>query len=453
MDAEKRRYLFKEIGYEPHDGGQWLVHDSTSRFNIPCCGRRWGKTQVGGNRLTEAALDLEIPQGIYWIVGPSYALGEKEFRVLLFNLTRKLNLGHRIKKTYNVKQGDMRIEMPWGTVIEVKSADRKDSLIGEGLDGVVMAEAATHDVDTWQMYVEPALADKKGWALFPSTPRGYNWYHGLYMLGQMPDFPDYESWRFPSWSNTAVFEGGRDDPEIKRMERTMPPTTFQQEIAAEFTAYEGKIYGDFNPKVHVKHITYNPMWRNYLFLDYGMADPFVVLDVMIDPMDRAYVWREYQVSGLNTVEHAKVLKERENPDGYHVDGAFGDPRGADEESILSVLWIPVTSAVVPWKLGIEEVQKFMMLQPDGSTRLAIDPSCAHLIRQLERLHYKPVKGERNAREEQADYDDHGPDALRYGLGYIYVHGAGPRLSDIYTGAQTRSEAYAFFTQHSHITRD
>lgn len=452
MNLEQKKIVFNTLGYEPHSQAQWECHTSDARFRIPCCGRRWGKTTFGGNELTAATLDMSLPEAVYWIVGPNYVQGEKEFRILYLNLIRKLKMGSRIKATYNPKQGDMRIQMPWGTIVEVKSAERKDSLIGEGLDGVVMAEAATHDMDTWQQYIEPALSDKRGWAIFPSTPRGYNWYQGLWMMGQLPDFPEYESWRLPTWTNLARYPEGEQDPEIVRIRRTTPVVTFQQEFAAEFVAYEGKIYTEFNPKLHVRHIDYNPFWRNYLALDYGFVDPFVCLDIMVDAADNVYVWREYQVSGMSTWEHGQIIRNRKNPQGYHIDAMFGDPRGADEAATLALVLGAVQSQVVPWKMGIESVKAHMKVQPDGSTKLFIDSSCEHLLRQLERLHYKRVKPEQNAKEEQHDFDDHGPDALRYFFNHMFVLGQGPRLSDIYSQRQSRSEAYSFFRQHTPITR-
>jgi hypothetical protein len=347
----------------------------------------------------------------------------------------------------------MRIEMPWGTVVEVKSADRKDGLVGEGLDGVVMAEAAKHDKDTWDMYIRPALSDKRGWGIFPSTPQGYNWYQGLWMMGQLSDFPEYESWRLPTWTNTAMYPGGEEDPEIVQLKRVTPEITWLQEYAAEFVAYEGKVYTEFNPKIHVKPIKYNPAWRNYLVFDYGFVDPFVCLDIMVDPSDNVYVWREYQVSGLTTWEHGNVLRRRDNPSGYHIDAMFGDPRGADEAATLALILGAVQSEAVPWKLGIEAVKAHMKVQPDGSSKLFIDPSCGDLIRQLERLHFAPVKDGKNSKEIQHDFDDHGPDALRYFFNHMYVLGQGPRLSSIYNPGQQRSEAYSFFTKESAITRE
>lgn len=453
MNPEVKKNIFTKLGYIPHSEEQWECHLSTARFRIPTCGRRWGKTTFGARELTAAMLDVEKPEAIYWIVGPDYPGGEKEFRIVYRDLVKTLHMGSHIKKSYNDKQGDMSITMPWDTTLIVKSAQRKDGLIGEGLDGVLMAEAATHDVDTWQMYVEPALADKEGWGIFPSTPRGYNWYQGLHMMGQLPDFPEYESWRLPTWTNTAMFPGGYNNREIQRLKRTTPEITWLQEYCAEFTAYEGKIYTEFNPKIHVKQIKYNPAWKNYLFFDYGFADPFVCLDVMVDPSGGHHIWREYQVSGMTTWEHGQAIRTRPNPEQYHIDGMFGDPRGADEAATLGLILGHVRSEVIAWKAGIEAVKSLMKIMPDGSTKFGMDSSCEHSIRQFERLHYKLVKGERNAREEQHDYDDHGPDAFRYGVGHTVVLGQGARLSDLYTPAGRSTEAYDFFRQHQPITRE
>jgi hypothetical protein len=457
LSEAAKRQLFKTLKYEPHSEEQWECHLSPARFKIPCCGRRWGKTTFGGNELTAAALETEnidtSDPPVYWIVGPNYALGEKEFRVLYQNLVKKLGLGNRIKKQYNVNQGQMRIEMPWGTVIEVKSADRKDGLVGEGLNGVVMAEAASHDKDTWDMYVRPALSDRRGWAIFPSTPRGYNWYQGMWMMGQLPDFPEYESWRLPTWTNKARYPKGLEEEEMIELKRITPETTWLQEYAADFVAYQGKIYTEFIPKIHIKEIPYNPAWRNYLVFDYGFADPFVCLDIMVDPSDNVYVWREYQVTSMSTWEHGQIIRNRKNPPGYHIDGMFGDPRGADEAATLALILGPVLSEPVGWKLGIEAVKAGLKLQPDGQPKLFFGHTCEHLNRQMERLHFIDVKEGKNHKEMQHDFDDHGPDALRYFYNHMFVLGVGPRLSDIYNAATFGSEAMQFFTQESIITRD
>ena len=56
--------------------------------------------------------ELFLPKRFYWIVGPSYDLGEKEFRIIWNDVMVKQGLfkDRRIKKAYNVKSGSMFIE-------------------------------------------------------------------------------------------------------------------------------------------------------------------------------------------------------------------------------------------------------------------------------------------------------------------------------------------------------
>lgn len=344
----------------------------------------------------------------------------------------------------------MRMQLPWNTVIEVKSAEKQDSLVGEGLDGAIVSEAALHKSSTWEMYLEPALSDKRGEAWFPSTPRGYNWFKGLYDIGQDPLYSEYQSWRNPTWTNTAAYPGGRDDPEIKRIERVVSRTHFLQEYAAEFTAFEGQIYEDFDPSIHVVSHKYNPLWKNYWTFDFGFSDPFVCLDIQVDPSNNVYVWREYQVRHMSTFEHSQALINRRNPDGFRVDSMFGDPRGADELSTLALTIGQVWARPVGWKQGVEAVKRWMKLQPDGKPKLFIDRSCTELIRQIEQLRFYESRDGRNSPEKQHDWDDHGPDALRYFFNEYFVLGYAGSLSDMYKNHRM-SEAATFFQNHTHVT--
>lgn len=442
-----RETVFEKIGYKPHSEEQWLIHNATERFVIPCCGRRFGKSQSVAHEMT---LNMFIPDSIWWICGPTYKLGEKEFRVV-FDDFKKLELLDKLTtKNYNVNQGQMRLVTPWNSVLEVVSAEKADSLVGEGLDGVIMSEAAKHKMSTWQMYIEPALSDKRGSAWFPSTPQGFNWYKGLYDMGQHPDFPDYVSWKFPTWTNAAMFPGGFDDPELVRIRANVSKQYWDQEYAAEFTSFEGQIYPEFNDNDHVKRIDYVPQWKNFWVFDFGFTDPFVCLDIMVDPSDNVYVWREYQVSHQATWTHAHILRNRDNPEGFHVDMMYGDPRGADEISTLQLVLGYVYSQPVGWSQGVEAIKR--ALKPvEGPPRLFIDPSCMHLIRQMNQLRSKTVKEDHNERPGQHDYDDHGPDALRYFFNHYFVLGGNISLASVYTPQYANTEAAGFFTYSSGIS--
>src|SRR5690606_15921820 len=136
--AINKAAFFQQIGYKPHTK-QWLYHNSQARFRLPNCGRRFGKSTMAARDL---AAKLFQPGKTFWIVGPTYDLGEKEFRVIWDDLIVRQGLGKdkRVKRSYNKRSGTMFIEFPWSTRVEVRSADHPENLVGEALDWVIMSE-------------------------------------------------------------------------------------------------------------------------------------------------------------------------------------------------------------------------------------------------------------------------------------------------------------------------
>lgn len=444
--------LFERLGYTPHEH-QLKIHNSEARFLIPCCGRRFGKSIVAGHEITWRAMQ---PDQYIWIVGPTYRLGEKEYRVVYDDFKRKLNIP-KMRASNNVKQGDMRIELPWNTVIEVVSAEKPDGLVGEGLNFVCMSEAALHAQSTWDMYVGPALADNRGSAIFPSTPRGNNWYKGLYQLGHDPSASDFQAWRFPTWFNTIKFPGGEDNPELLRIKSQVSEHYWKQEYAAEFTAREGKIYKHWDDTKHViNNYKYNPGWVNWLAIDFGFAAPFACYDIQVDPDDNVYVWREYQVRHKTVWEHGHILNSRSNPDGYRINSIAADPRGADGIATLQLIMrYPILANAVGWTLGVEAVTQWLGNSKEApKPKLFIDRSCVELIRQIEELQTPKMIEGKTDREGQKDYDDHGPDALRYFFNEWAVLGNRYSLEDVYGKkgeGYANSEAEGFFIANSPFT--
>lgn len=268
MSIDFKAYA-KMVGYEPHRE-QVLFHNSKARFRVPVCGRRFGKSVMAGRDL---GVELFKPRSWYWVVGPTYDLAEKEFRVVWDDLIigKRFGRDKRVRKAYNKKQGEMFIEFPWRTRLECRSARHKETLVGEGLDGAIISEAAKQDEETWKRFIRPALSDKRGWATFPTTPEGANWLHKLWQLGNNPDYPDYESWSFPSWKNTVIYPLGYDDPEIQEMVRSTSKDWFDQEIGASFSSFVGKIYGEFQETDHVRKVEFRPDWPNYITFDWGFC--------------------------------------------------------------------------------------------------------------------------------------------------------------------------------------
>lgn len=159
---------------------------------------------------------------IYW-VAPTYKQAAKIWRDL-----KKACQDAWSKKN----ETEMLIEFPGGGWIAVRSAENPDSMRGEGLDGIVYDEFCFADSYAWFKVLRPALADKKGWAIFISTPNGYNWGRELYE--NAAKLRGWERWSSPSWENPVL---GPEEIEAARLDTS--PSDFRQEWGAEFVQTEG----------------------------------------------------------------------------------------------------------------------------------------------------------------------------------------------------------------------
>jgi hypothetical protein len=317
-----------------------------------------------------------------------------------------------------------------------------------------MSEAAKHKEDTWQRFIRPALADRRGGADFPTTPEGYNWLYNLWMLGQNQAIKEYESWRFPAWENPAVYPGGAEDPEIALLKRTMSPEAFLQEIGADFGSFVGKIYPEWDVGRHVKNVPFRPELPNYITFDWGYTNPLAAIEFQVTPRDEIRVWREHYRAYTTLPEHVRMLKDREQPEGYHLDLAFGD--AADPEAAAYVssnlvgCWA-LPDAKTNWREGIDCVRSFMEDRetgrvldefgtPEEEPAFAVDFDCVHTIHEFNNYRSPGSVSGRNVPEMGQKAEDHAMDALRYGLVHLYLLGANSHLSDVYTPSSHQTES-------------
>jgi len=439
--------FWAKVGYQPH-AMQRLYHESRARFRIPCCGRRFGKSTMAARDATPR--HIMRPNQMIWIVGPTYDLAEKEFRVIWNDLIVNQGLGKdkRVRRAYSKRAGDMFIQFPWGTRVECRSAEHPEYLVGEALDHVIMSEAAKHKRETWERYVRPALADRRGSADFPTTPEGFNWLHDLWQLGRQKRYLDrgiFESWKFPSWANDAVYPGGRQDEEILLLEETTEPEWFLQEIGADFASFVGKIFPEWDETRHVMTENYKfiPAWPNYIAFDWGFTNPLAAVEFQISPSDEIYVWRVHYKKYKTIPDHINIMQRREQPKGYHIDLAFGDP--ADPEAAVQVAeefkkhgfhvmcWAPKeVKGDYTWRDGIDLMSSFMRNvkvaddkwgAPIEAPRYHVAWECKEHIKELNNYRStEPVKG-RNVPELGNRVEDHTIDAMRYALVCLFKLGA------------------------------
>lgn len=435
--------LWKQIGYKPHRR-QLEFHQSQARFKLAICGRRFGKSRMAA---AEVEPDLLNPNKTVrgWIVAPQYDTGEKEFRYIWDDIMRTLKLEPLIAKegrrAYNLRTGEMYIQMPWGSRLDVKSAERTDSLIGEGLDFVIMSEAAKQREEVWDKYIRPALADHKGKAIFPTTPEGFNWLYPLYLkgVGERKD-PDWQSWNFPSWENPYVYPGGFNDPEVQAQLKTPDDPVFWQELGADFRSVVGLVYPEWNDNVHIiDDWKYRPDWPNHLAVDFGWTNPFAGLDIQVGPQDELVIWREHYHRFSTAKQNAEIMRDREQPEGYSIDRVYADSASPDGcQDLRMVLDVPV----IAWddaknrERGIPAVKDWLVAKKIKVVRHA----CPNVIREFNTCK-TPMPGRKgdNTPEDTEKKNNHALDAIRYEIMHHFVVGADSHLDAEMVNPPTDSE--------------
>jgi hypothetical protein len=211
---------------KPHPAQQQVI-DGSKRFNVLCCGRRWGKSELGMDRLVHPALQ---GKPCAWF-SPNYKLAAPVWR----------ELQNRLRPvSRDVSQQERRLELRGGGVLDIWSLDSPDSGRGRAYAAVVLDEAALipNLENAWQESIRPQLTDFRGRAWFLSTPKGVaNYFHTLYQRGQDPAQADWASWRMPTSANpqiaVAEIEAARDD---------LSDLAFSQEYEAAFVSWEGAVF-------------------------------------------------------------------------------------------------------------------------------------------------------------------------------------------------------------------
>lgn len=130
-----------------------------------------------------------------------------------------------------------RLDFPGGGLIAIRSTHYADNLRGMGLDFAVLDEAAFMERSVWSQVVRPMLLERRGSALFLSTPFGRNWFWELYTIGLDPEESEWQSFHFTSYDNPYVLP-----EELDTIRRSTPERVFKEEYLAQFLSDAGQVF-------------------------------------------------------------------------------------------------------------------------------------------------------------------------------------------------------------------
>ena len=375
-----------------------ILKDKT-RYKILSCGRRWGKSYFSILFLLSKPLKRNERR---WIVFPTY----RQAKMVSWSILKDIFA----KKDVSINETELSITFDNGAKIELKGADKPDSLRGVSTTMVVMDEYSYMKENVWGEIIQPTLAETKGNALFVGTPTGVqNHFYDLFVKGQSKG-GDYKSWQF------TTLEGGFiSEEEVENAKKNLDKRTFEQEYLASFLTAANRAAYNFNRDYHCKVMDKSP--RMFWGIDFGVASYMTAILMCENTAGEVYVFDEIGLQNSNTFELAKLMQEK--APGLPV---YPDPAGkartsnstkSDHMILQESGFTVISKKANPTQKDRLNALNKMLEDATGKHRLFVNPNCKNLIRDLELCTME------NGQILKTETLSHFLDALCYPMDYRY----------------------------------
>tara|TARA_R100000655_G_scaffold55461_1_gene93498 strand:+ start:1638 stop:2840 length:1203 start_codon:yes stop_codon:yes gene_type:complete len=371
-----------------------------SRFKVIVAGRRWGKTVLSLMYL----LKDPFQQGERrWFITPTYRQG----KMIVFPVLRQMFQGFVGAK---LNESEMSVMFDNGAELAVKGADNEHNLRGVELTKCVMDEMAYIKPHVWEEIVYPMLATTQGSVLFIGTPSGYDVMYDLYSRGQSEK--DWESWKF------TTLEGGFvPADEVERAKRTMDPVLFRQEFEASFETTGNRAAYNFDRKIHIKQaneLSKTLWWGVDFNVDYMTA----VLACQYSDSTIHY-FDELRLKNSNTEELSIKMKAIAPSIECYPDPAGSarstTSRRSDHQILRDHGFLIRAKKSHPSHIDRLNALNRKLLDAEGNVGMSVDPSCVHLIKDLEQC-----QRDKRGGLDKTDMElTHALDACSYAISYKF----------------------------------
>lgn len=259
------------INFKDYNEYQYEVVLGNDRFPLIIGGERGGKSYVtaallvphidllpeirrerfydqDGNLLFNWKDRTQRPmQPDFVLFGPNYAEPEVEFEYLE-EFLNQLNIVARVSKP---QQGRWTLITKAGVVVQTWSTENSMSIRAIDLEGAAAVEAGAMTKDAIER-IQGRISAKKGFLIYNGTMENANrWYMDFAQQGERENRYGVKTYRIPSWANKHEFPEGRNDPEIKRLEKFYPEDIFKVRVAAEPVEPQARVIREFT-KEHIK---------------------------------------------------------------------------------------------------------------------------------------------------------------------------------------------------------
>ena len=380
------------------------------------------------------------PRLRYWVVAPTMPLTRFAYEYLLQFTPAEL--------IQSQSQSDYTIWLLPDILVEFKTGERPDLLVGASVNGMLLDEAARIKAECWRGALRGRLTDTKGWVIFASSPLGgrNNWLwaemvskagivEGTEREGGNADIASF------SWMT-------RDNPhidpaEIEKARNELPEAWFLRDFEASWESFGGLIYPEFDEKMHVvseKEFRLKFRLPNQTNaddirricervvagVDFGHTSPGCIVVVGRLSQHKFVVLEESYASGRPITGHGTtwVSEAARLREKWGVSLFACDPARPDAITDMAGQGIPTVNAFNDVYLGIRRVAEALHPVTVGTINgheakepgMYILDQCRNGVRELRNYQWAATKDQSGFMEKPADdQSDHFCDALRYAI--------------------------------------
>jgi len=391
------------IPYLPRDQFR-TFHARTQRWAIIVAHRRCGKTVATINDMIRKAI-TGPHNGRYAYIAPHYVQA-KDIALAYF----KEFTGPLVPHGVSYNDGELRINLPNSTQIRLYGADNYDRMRGLGFDGVVLDEYADFPPSAWPEVIRPALADKRGWAVWIGTPKGHNAFHETWMAAQ--DDPEWFTLRLRA-SETGIIHAD----ELEAARKTMTEDQYRQEFETDFEAairgaYYGREMRQAEEDGRISGVPYDKKAEVHTAWDLGIADTTAIWFAQSVGREVRLI-DYYENSGWGLDHYVGIIKAKGYNYGTHWLPHDAEVRelGSGQTRVETLASMGLKARIAP-KLKVEDgINAARLLLP----RCWFDAKkCAFGIEALKQ--YRQEMDEKRKAftgRPLHDFASHGADAFRY----------------------------------------
>jgi hypothetical protein len=413
---EQKQATFRLIGHDPHEK-QEPIHKADARVIVVAGGERAGKSRFAG---------MEVVSRIPWsnrvgFVGQSFDKARPEMAYTMEALTE---LG-ALESRSTPKIGQWIATTATGCELKTVSLERgTDQLTGTGeaYDIVVLCEWGLMPYNAF-LAARGRVSETRGVVLAIGTLQdSVGWQADLWRMGQGPNELGVASFSLPSWSNSRLFPGGREDPEIQSWISSLgDDNEVARRIDAMVLPSAARMFPQFSEITNVKEwAEFNPTQDVYLAVDAGYyPSRYAVLAVQLrkDRYGREIVCVVDEIWEHNKVHEDIVKMTQARPWARHVVRIIGGHETKQHQAAASTqeVWTQLWPGA-PFEVfdagrvldGASRVRWLLRQEHGWDPRLFLSPKCEGTA--WEFTHYKR-RTDRQGNVISEDPEDRNNDAM------------------------------------------